>query len=60
MGERGQAMKPRTKEIPVDPQTKEKDARSKEDRERHEHLSEEQIDKTLKDSFPASDPPSWY
>jgi len=25
-----------------------------------EHLTEAQIDKTLKDSFPASDPPAWY
>ncbi|HEU0117642.1 MAG TPA: hypothetical protein VFR09_03330 [Alphaproteobacteria bacterium] len=25
-----------------------------------ENLSEEQIDKTLKDSFPSSDPPAWF
>jgi hypothetical protein len=28
--------------------------------EMREHLTEKQIDKTLQDSFPASDPPAWY
>lgn len=33
---------------------------AKEAKEMREHLSEKQIDKTVKDSFPASDPPSTY
>ena len=31
-----------------------------EDAEIRKNQSESQIDKTLKDSFPASDPPAWY
>lgn len=29
-------------------------------KEMRQHLTEGQIDKTIADSFPASDPPSWY
>jgi hypothetical protein len=32
----------------------------KEAREIRENQTEQEIDKTLQDSFPASDPPSWY
>jgi hypothetical protein len=32
----------------------------RETKEMREHLTETQIDKTLKDTFPASDPPAWY
>ncbi len=31
-----------------------------EDKEMRQQLTEQQIDKTLKDSFPCSDPPAWY
>jgi hypothetical protein len=31
-----------------------------ESRAMREHLTEQEIDKTLKDSFPASDPPPWH
>lgn len=30
------------------------------DRAMRQNLSERQIDKTLEDTFPASDPPAWY
>lgn len=30
------------------------------DKEQRENMSQKQIDKTIKDSFPASDPPSTY
>ncbi len=30
------------------------------DKDMRENLTEKQIDKTLQDSFPCSDPPSWY
>lgn len=30
------------------------------DRKVRENLTERKIDKTLEDSFPASDPPAWY
>jgi len=29
-------------------------------KEIREHFSEAEIDKILKDTFPASDPPAWY
>ncbi len=29
-------------------------------KEAHNRLSTKQVDKTIDDSFPASDPPSWY
>jgi hypothetical protein len=32
----------------------------RETREMREQLSEKQVDKTIADSFPASDPPAWY
>ena len=35
-------------------------SRAEADHKMRENLSEKQIDKTLKDSFPASDPPSTY
>ncbi|MGE3624401.1 MAG: hypothetical protein AB7H77_11100 [Bdellovibrionales bacterium] len=38
----------------------EKEKCAREDREMRENLSEAQIDKTLADSFPASDPPATY
>ncbi len=33
---------------------------ARESRHMRENLSEQEIDKTLEDSFPASDPPAWY
>ncbi|MDX2028333.1 MAG: hypothetical protein SFW62_06835 [Alphaproteobacteria bacterium] len=33
---------------------------AREDRAMRQNLSERQIDKTLEDTFPASDPPAWY
>jgi hypothetical protein len=33
---------------------------AKEDNHPHVHMTERQIDKTLADSFPASDPPPWH
>jgi hypothetical protein len=36
------------------------DVQAHEDKIRYENLTEKQIDKILKDSFPASDPPGTY
>ncbi len=42
------------------PADKSQKACIRESKRMRENLSEKQIDKTLKDSFPASDPPAWY
>jgi hypothetical protein len=34
--------------------------KAREEKEMRENLTEKEIDKTLEDSFPASDPPAWY
>lgn len=39
---------------------RQRNARAREDKSMRAHLSESAIDKTLEDSFPASDPPAWY
>ena len=39
--------------------TKSPSEQNRRDKKMHERMSEKEIDKTLKDTFPASDPPSY-
>jgi hypothetical protein len=45
---------------PVAQQQKDQKDAAQKSKKMREHQTEDQIDKTLKDSFPASDPPSTY